>query len=64
MRVSLAGQPLGSVVAGPGFDTFRLPLPSPLPKDPPVLRLDVRGWRAPNDTRDLGVMVDRLAVEE
>jgi Dolichyl-phosphate-mannose-protein mannosyltransferase len=64
VRVSLAGQPLGSVVAGPGFDTFRLPLPSPLPNDPPVVRLDVRGWRAPRDTRDLGVMVDRLAVEE
>ena len=64
VRVSLSGQPLGSVVAGPGFDTFRLPLPSPLPQDPPVVRLDVRGWRAPHDTRDLGVMVDRLEVEE
>jgi hypothetical protein len=64
VKVSLSGRELGSVVvAGPSFETFRLPLPSALP-DHPVLRLDVRSWRAPNDTRDLGVMVDRLEVHE
>ncbi|HEY6546905.1 MAG TPA: glycosyltransferase family 39 protein, partial [Vicinamibacteria bacterium] len=64
VRVSLSGVPLGSFLAGPAFDTFRLPLPGALPEPPLVLRFDVRPWRpGERDPRDLGVMVDRVAVE-
>jgi hypothetical protein len=64
VKVSLAGTPLGSFTAGPTFEVFRLPLPSPLPRAPWVLRLDVRPWRpGARDGRELGVMVDRVAVE-
>ena len=64
VRVSLAGTPLGSFVAGPLFETFRLPLPRPLPPGSRVLRLDMRAWRpGEKDGRELGVMVDRVAVE-
>ena len=64
VRVSLAGVPLGSFLAGPLFETFRLPLPRPLPSGSRVLRLDVPAWRpGDQDGRELGVMVDRVAVE-
>ena len=70
VAVSLSGVPLGSFVAGPEWASFTLPLPDPLPPGPPVLRLDAPAWRPVNvipgarDTRDLGVMVERLRVEE
>jgi hypothetical protein len=64
VKVSLAGVPLGSFVAGPTFETFRLPLPRPLPVGSRVLRLDVAPWRpGDRDGRELGVMVDRVEVE-
>jgi hypothetical protein len=62
--VSLSGTPLGSFTAGPIFETFRLPLPASLPEAPFILRLDVEPWRpGERDGRELGVMVDRVAVE-
>ena len=64
VKVSLAGAPLGSFVAGPSFETFRLPLPQPLPPGSRVVRLDVAPWRpGERDSRELGVMVDGVAVE-
>ena len=64
VKVSLAGMPLGSFEVGPRFETFRLPLPIPLPTGSRVLRLDVAPWRpGEQDSRELGVMVDRVAVE-
>jgi hypothetical protein len=74
--VSLAGATLGEMAAGPGWTTARFPLPDQWPAGPPVLRLDVVDaarrraltWRpadvlpASSDTRDLGVMVDRVRV--
>jgi hypothetical protein len=70
VTVSLTGVPLGHFVPGPGWASFTLALPDPLPPGPPVLRLDAPAWRPVNvipgarDTRDLGVMVDRLQIEE
>jgi hypothetical protein len=55
VSVSLSGTPLGGFTVEPG---------------PPVLRLDVTAWRPANllpdssDTRDLGVMLDRIRLEE
>jgi hypothetical protein len=64
VTVSLAGVPLGSFRAGPLFETFRLPLPRPLPPGSRVLRLDVPPWRpGDRDGRELGVMVDAVTVE-
>ncbi|HVQ29847.1 MAG TPA: glycosyltransferase family 39 protein, partial [Vicinamibacteria bacterium] len=64
VAVSLAGVPLGSFRAGPLFETFRLPLPRPLPPGSRVLRLDVPPWRpGDRDGRELGVMVDAVTVE-
>lgn len=64
VRVSLAGVPVGSFLAGPSFETFRLPLPRPLPPGSRVVRLDVPPWRpGDRDSRELGVMVDAVAVE-
>ena len=64
VRVSLSGTPLGSFLAGPAFDTFRLALPEVLPEPPLVLRFDVTPWRpGERDPRDLGVMVDLVTVE-
>jgi hypothetical protein len=74
--VSLSGVRLGQFVPGPAWTTAEFPLPAAPPAGPPVLRLDVtdgrRGraltWRPANvlpgsdDTRDLGVMVDRIVV--
>lgn len=68
VKVSLSGVPLGEFLAGPGWSEHGLALPDPLPAGPPVLRLDVPAWRPANvlpgstDTRDLGVMVDRIRV--
>jgi hypothetical protein len=74
--VSLAGVTLGEMTAGPEWTSATFPLPSaPLAGDP-VLRLDVVDaarrrpltWRpiealpGSTDTRDLGVMVDRVRV--
>ena len=59
---------LGEFVAGPEWSEHVFALPSPLPAGPPVLRLDVPTWRpinvdpASTDTRDLGIMVDRIRV--
>ena len=70
MSVSLSGTPLGGFTAEPAFAEARLRLPDPLPPGPPVLRLDVTAWRPANllpdssDTRDLGVMLDRIRLEE
>jgi 4-amino-4-deoxy-L-arabinose transferase-like glycosyltransferase len=69
VHVSLAGRDLGTFVAGPDWDSFRMRLPSPLPPGAPVLRFDVKAWRPMNvvagsdDTRELGVMIDRVRVE-
>jgi dolichyl-phosphate-mannose-protein mannosyltransferase len=68
VSVSLSGQSLGRFIAGPTWTEQVFALPSPLPAGPPVLRLDVPPWRpinfdpASTDTRDLGVMVDRIRV--
>lgn len=68
VSVSLSGQSLGRFVAGPDWSEHVFVLPSPLPSGPPVLRLDVPPWRPVNvfpdsqDTRDLGIMVDRIRV--
>jgi hypothetical protein len=70
VSVSLSGTPLGGFTAEPAFAEARLRLPDPLPPGPPVLRLDVTAWRPANllpdssDTRDLGVMLDRIRLEE
>ena len=68
VRVSLSGVPVGEFIAGPDWSEHVLALPSSLPAGPPVLRLDVSPWRPANvfpesqDTRDLGIMVDRVRV--
>jgi len=68
VKVSLSGLALGEFVAGPDWSEHVFVLPSNLPPGPPVLRLDVPPWRPVNffpdshDTRDLGVMVDRIRV--
>jgi hypothetical protein len=76
VAVSLAGAPLGEFTPGPGWTTQAFDLPAELPPGPPVLRLDVVDaarrraltWRpaqalfGSDDTRDLGVMVDRVRV--
>lgn len=68
VRVSLSGLSLGEFEAGSEFADHALALPTPLPPGPHVLRLEVPAWRPANvfagatDTRDLGVMVDRIRV--
>jgi hypothetical protein len=76
VAVSLGGVPLGRFTPGPGWTTASFPLPAPPAAAAPVLRLDVVDgdssrpltWRPANalagsdDTRDLGVMVDRVRV--
>jgi hypothetical protein len=70
VTVSLGGAPLGSFDAGAAWRDHELRLPDPLPPGPPVLRLDVPAWRPTHtdptatDERDLGVMVDRLAIRD
>jgi hypothetical protein len=68
MRVSLSGVPLGQATIGPSWSEYVFPLPDPLPPGPPLLRLDVPAFRPANllagssDTRDLGIMVDRIRL--
>jgi hypothetical protein len=76
VAVSLSGVRLGEFTPGPAWTTATFALPALLPPGPPVLRLDVVDaarrraltWRPANvlagsdDTRDLGVMVDRVRV--
>ena len=75
VRVSLSRVPVGSFAVGPDWSVHTLALPA-LRGGPPRLRLDVvdpvtgraRTWRperslpGSDDTRDLGVKVDRIAV--
>jgi hypothetical protein len=77
VRVSLSRVPLGSFRLGPEWSVHTLALPA-LAGDAPRLRLDVvdpvtqrpRTWRPANslpgsdDTRELGVKVDRVDVEK
>jgi len=69
VRVSLSGAPVGRFTPAAQFGEARLTLPDPLPSGPPVLRLDVRGWRPANqlagstDSRDLGIVVDSVRLE-
>lgn len=66
LRVSLSGVSLGQVTVGPTWVDHAFRLPDPLPPGPPLLRLEVPGWRPANvipgsdDTRDLGIMLDRI----
>jgi hypothetical protein len=74
--VSLSGVRLGQFTPGRGWTTETFALPAELPPGPPVLRLDVvdpdtgraATWRPVNelagssDTRDLGVLVDRVQL--
>jgi hypothetical protein len=68
VSVSLSGRELGRFRAGPEWGEHTLALPDPLPPGPPVLRLDVPAWRPVNlvpgatDVRDLGIVVDWIAV--
>ncbi len=69
VQVSLSGVPIGRFTPGALFGDARLLLPDPLPPGPPVLRLDVPGWRPINllpgstDSRDLGIVVDSVRLE-
>jgi hypothetical protein len=69
VAVSFSGQALGSFVAGPEWGDETLQLPAPLPPGPRIVRLDVPAFRPSNvwpgdaDTRELGVMVDRIWIE-
>ena len=68
VRVSLSGTPLGAFTAGAVWAEHQLVVPRGAATGPPLLRLDVEGWRPANtepgsgDVRDLGVMVDRVRV--
>jgi len=70
VRVSISGLPLGSFTPGHDWSEHQLVLPDPLPPGPPLLRLDVKAFRPNNvdarlpDTRDLGVMIDRVRLQE
>jgi hypothetical protein len=70
VRVSLSGVPLGSFTLGSDWEDHALTLPPTLPLGPLLLRLDVSAWRpakvlpGSTDTRDLGVMVDRIRIEK
>lgn len=69
VKVSLSGVPLGSFIPGGDWADATLSLPKSLPAGPPVLRLDLPAWRPANvlegssDTRDLGIMLDRIRLE-
>jgi hypothetical protein len=69
VRATLSGVPLGSFAVGPLWAEHAVRLPERIPPGPPVLRLDVTAWRPANvvpgssDTRELGVMVDRIRVQ-
>jgi hypothetical protein len=73
VNVFLHNQPLGSVRLTTGFRPYTLPIPPDLARrasefgDPVELRLVTTTWNPHNvlgspDDRDLGVMVDRVAV--
>jgi hypothetical protein len=69
VRASLSGVAIGGFTPTTGFAEYALRLPRTFPPGPPVLRFDVNAWRPANvlpgatDTRDLGVMLDRLRLE-
>ena len=69
VKVSLSGVPLGSFTPSHGWTESVLRVPDPLPPGPSLLRLDVKAFRPKNvdprseDTRDLGVMIDRVRLE-
>jgi hypothetical protein len=68
VRVSFSGVALGSFISQADWTEASFTLPDPLPEGPPLLRLDVPAFRPNNvdprdsDTRDLGVMVDRVQL--
>jgi hypothetical protein len=68
VRVSTGGRLVGSFTAGAEWAEHAVPLPSNLSAGPLLLRFDVAGWRpsktlpGSTDDRDLGVMVDRIAL--
>jgi 4-amino-4-deoxy-L-arabinose transferase-like glycosyltransferase len=59
---------VGEFTADGSWRDFDVSLPDPLPTGSRILRLDVPAWRPSNtdpqatDTRDLGIMVDRVEV--
>jgi hypothetical protein len=65
---SLSGRPVGALAVRPEWAEYERPLPSDLPAGPLLLRLAAPTWRpsdafpASDDTRDLGVMVDRIEI--
>ena len=60
--------PVGGFTADAEWRDAEITLPDPLPPGSGILRLEVPAWRPSNtdksstDTRDLGVMVDRVEV--
>lgn len=70
VAVSLNGVALGSVTPAADWADASVTLPDPLPPGPPVLRLDVPSfkpanvWPGDSDTRELGVMIDRIWLAE
>ena len=68
ISVSIGVTPVGRFETGREWAEHPLRLPDPLPPGPPVLRFDVPPFRPSNvwpgdaDTRDLGVMVDRIRL--
>jgi hypothetical protein len=68
VRVSLSEAALGEFVASKEWTEHVFPLPVPRPAGPPLLRFQttvfrpVNVFRGATDVRDLGVMVDRVAV--
>ena len=72
VTISVDGQTLGTVRVTGGFREYSLPIPTPLAQriatgDPVRITLEVPTWNplailGTPDDRDLGVMVDRLAI--
>ena len=68
VAVSIGPARLGGFDATAAWTDQALKVPAVLPPGPPVLRLDVTPWRPANvlagatDSRDLGVMVDRIRL--
>ncbi|MEO5762868.1 MAG: hypothetical protein ABIR28_11215, partial [Vicinamibacteria bacterium] len=67
-KVFFAGVAVGEFTADGEWRDFEVTLPDPLPPGSKILRLDVPAWRPSKtdpletDTRDLGIMVDRIEV--